>query len=87
MTSAVKTYGSHSDGELAHRVKGRRASVDELLDESRELGTRSPFTGEGISLLLGGNLAGGRSVFINFSESRTYRRTSLTFLALLRLKR
>ena len=58
MTSAVKTYGSHSDGELAHRVKGRRASVDELLDESRELGTRSPFTGEGISLLLGGNLAG-----------------------------
>lgn len=56
MTSALKTYGGHGDGELAHRVKGGRASVDELLNERGELGTRSPFAREGISLLLGGNL-------------------------------
>lgn len=57
MAWTVGTYCSDGDGELAHRVEGGRASVDELLDEGRELGTGSPFTRESSGLFLSGNLA------------------------------
>lgn len=49
-----------SDGqrELGHRVKGVRASVNELLDELGNLRAGSPLGGESLDLLSGRDLAG-----------------------------
>ena len=52
------TYGSDSQAELAHRVEGRRAAVEDLLDELRNGGAGGPVLGELGDLLLGGDLAG-----------------------------
>ena len=39
-------------------MQGRRAAVEELLNELRDGSTCGPVLGEGSDLLLGGNLAG-----------------------------
>jgi hypothetical protein len=49
------TYGSNSQTELAHGVKSRGASVQNLLDEGGESSTSSPVLRELGDLLLGGN--------------------------------
>jgi hypothetical protein len=57
-TKGRKTDGGDSQAELAHRVEGRRASVENLLNELGNGSTGSPILRELGGLLLRGDLTG-----------------------------
>lgn len=52
------THGSDGERELAHGVEGRRAGVDEVLNELGDRSTGGPVGGESGALLLGRDLSG-----------------------------
>lgn len=51
------THSSHSQRELAHRVKSVRAPVNQLLHELWDLGSSSPLLRETLGLLGSGDLS------------------------------
>ena len=56
--SRVVVESDHGDAELRHGVEGRRAVVEELLDELGDGATGGPVLGEDAGLLDGGDLSG-----------------------------
>ena len=62
------TYRRNSDRELRHGVEGRRAAVDEVLNELGEGAASSPVLAEFGDLLLGGDLASNEQPEESFGQ-------------------
>lgn len=64
----IVVESSDSQAELGHGMEGGRASVKNLLHKLGEGGASSPLLGEGVDLLLGGDLTGHQKPEETFRE-------------------